>query len=396
VPVVEEMGVKYRVRTAVIASRIAGAVAALMLADGAALAAQTAPAGPAVQDGKIAYVLTHRWWATYQSKDGKEECPGGVNLGPREQFAKLFPKDGPKKTVVESYLTWEAKTWLPMASDVDPFPYMDVKGKISYGLNLDGKVKATDFVSPEGEKGIDNQMYRAAGCIGNFRSGQISPIWWYENEYVRRYIQNRFMFEISGVDSLENDDDVTVNSYRGSDELLQEAIGDEFGQVIAPGGTQRIDDRYGKFAQATWKGKIVNGVLMTEPADVQIPMMGRRNSTAIVKFRGLRFNLKLTPGRAEGLLAGYTDIDTFHHWLSATSPTYRQSEGVMSAPSLLNSIFRLADGYPDPVTGQMTAISSALNVRFAMVHIDRSPPPVASAGSHTLAAAESTKSNTAP
>jgi hypothetical protein len=389
------MNLKYPMWTAANAVQVAGAVAALMMSAGA-LAAETAATGPAVRDGKIAYVLTHRWWATYESKDGKEECPNGLNLGPREQFAKLFPKDGPKKTVVESYLTWEAKTWLPMASDVDPLPYMDVKGKISYGLDLDGKMKETDFISPEGEKGIDNQFYRAAGCIGNFRSGQISPIWWYENEYTRRYIANRFMFEISGVDSLENDDDVTVNSYRGSDELLQEALGDEFGQVIAPGGTQRIDDRYGKFAQSTWKGKIVDGVLITGPSDVEIPMMGRRNSTAIVKFKGMRFQLKLTPQRAEGLLAGYTDIDTFHHWLSATSPTYRQSEGVMSAPSLLNSMFRLADGYPDPVTGQMTAISSALKVKFAMVHIDRSARPVASAGPRTLAAAEARERNTAP
>lgn len=391
------MNVKHYMWTTPIASRLAGAVAVLMIAAGGASAAETAGGlPPVVKDGKIAYVLTHRWWATYQSKDGKEECPNGVNLGPREQFAKLFPKDGPKKTVVESYLTWEAKTWLPRAGDVDPLPYRDVAGRISYGMNLDGKVKEGDFISPEGEKGIDNELYRAAGCIGNFRSGQISPIWWYENEYTRRYIQNRFMFEISGVDSLENDDDVTVNSYRGSDELLQEAIGDEFGQVVAPGGTQRIDERFGKFAQSTWKGKIVNGVLITGPSDVQIPMMGRRNSTAIVKFRGLRFQLKLTPGRAEGLLAGYTDLDTFHHWLSATSPTYRQSEGVMSAPSLLNSMFRLADGYPDPATGQMTAISSALKVKFAQVFIDRPVRPVASAGNRTLAAAESRDRNTAP
>ena len=27
--------------------------------------------------------------------------------------------------------------------------------------NLDGKIKSNDFVSPDGEKGIDNQLYRA-------------------------------------------------------------------------------------------------------------------------------------------------------------------------------------------------------------------------------------------
>ena len=33
--------------------------------------------------------------------------------------------------------------------------------RIGEGFNLDGKIKPNDFVSPDGEKGIDNQLYRA-------------------------------------------------------------------------------------------------------------------------------------------------------------------------------------------------------------------------------------------
>ena len=37
------------------------------------------------------------------------------------------------------------------------------EGKISYGLNLDGRIGPNDFTSPEGEKGVDNNMFRAIG-----------------------------------------------------------------------------------------------------------------------------------------------------------------------------------------------------------------------------------------
>ena len=41
--------------------------------------------------------------------------------------------------------------------------------RIGDGFNLDGKVKPADFVSPDGEKGIDNNLYRAWGCDAPWR-----------------------------------------------------------------------------------------------------------------------------------------------------------------------------------------------------------------------------------
>src|ERR1700754_3305940 len=45
--------------------------------------------GTRLQNGTIAYVLTHKFWAVHETpaKDGKTvECPTGMNDGPREQF----------------------------------------------------------------------------------------------------------------------------------------------------------------------------------------------------------------------------------------------------------------------------------------------------------------------
>ena len=53
-----------------------------------------------VKDGKIGYVMTHRQWAATPTPNGEDACPK-MNVGNREQFAELFPKDGKKRTVVE-------------------------------------------------------------------------------------------------------------------------------------------------------------------------------------------------------------------------------------------------------------------------------------------------------
>ena len=57
---------------------------------------------------------------------------------------------------------------------VNPFAAEDpgqpeVTGRIGDGFNLDGEIKANDFVSPDGEKGIDNALYRAWGCDAPWR-----------------------------------------------------------------------------------------------------------------------------------------------------------------------------------------------------------------------------------
>ena len=55
----------------------------------------------------------------------------------------------------------------PWAADDPGQP--QVTGRIGDGFNLDGKIKPTDFVSPDGEKGIDNNLYRAWGCDAPWR-----------------------------------------------------------------------------------------------------------------------------------------------------------------------------------------------------------------------------------
>ena len=343
---------------------LVAAMTVAMLGAGSASAATASEGGSVLKNGTIGYVLTHRYWAVEETKDAKTECPQGFNDGPREQFKKLFPDDGTKRTLLETQLKREGEQWHPETAK-ETFPFYEAKGKTSFGLNLDGKIDADDFESPEGEKGIDNQLYRVIGCIANYRAA--GTIYHFENEYMRRYDDNRELIELTGVDDLTNDDNVTVTSYRGLDSLLTDATGNDF----IPGGTQRVDMRWGKQYIQKFKGRIVDGVLTTEPVDTfMIPWGVTFDTNGYQVFRGLRLKLKLTPQGAEGLMAGYVDVEGFTHHLNTSWSTHHQSYGQLSSPSQHNAMRRLADAYPDPKTGANTAISSAVNVKFVQVYIE--------------------------
>ncbi len=321
--------------------------------------------------GTIAYALTNLHWAIYQTPDGKAECPEGYNEGNREQFKKLYPESGPKRTLLGTQLQWEVESWYPTLAD-DGFKFLEARGPTALGLNLDGKVGPHDFSSPGGEPGIDNQLYRALGCIKNYR-GPEGAIQFFDDEMIGKDQYNRILIELSGVENLANSPDVQVTLYRGRDPLLFDATG----KKVVPGGSQRIDVRWGTRYIRRLHGSIKDGVLSTEPADIVYPWSPFYLATDEY-MRAARLQLKLTPTTAEGLIGGYTDVETWYLQMMKSWSTHHQNYGQTSAPSLYRAMRRLADAYPDPKTGANTAISSALRAEFTQVVIvPSSRPPAA-------------------
>ncbi|WP_262696455.1 hypothetical protein [Kordiimonas aquimaris] len=343
-------------RIAVAATLLTGSGTILLSGSDAALA--EAPPG-----GRIGYVLTNRMYAVYET-DESVQCPDGLNLGPRELFAKRFPDDGTKRTVVETQLKLEGENWHSNAEENLVAPYREPQGNISYGLNLDGQTGPNDFQSPDGEDGIDNQFYRVVGCTNNYmKAGSLRH---FVNVFMVQYNSNRWVFELTGVDDLTNDDEVTLTTYRGRDPLLADATGEGY----IPGGTQRIDMRWGKEFIMQIQGKIVDGILTTEPIEhIKVPASSTFNTNGYESYLGLRFQLALTPKAAKGTMAGFMDIDKFRHWRNTTWSTHHQSYGQESASSMYSALHRHADGYPDAVTGQNTAISMAQEVTFVQTYI---------------------------
>lgn len=330
------------------------------MAFSASVAADVTPM--TLRDGRIGYVMTNLFWSVYQTPDAKEECPKGFNDGPREQFEILFP-NVENRTVVETQLAQEIETWHP-TTEPDPLPFYDIEGPYSYGLNLDGEVGPNDFTHPDGTQGIDNEVYRAVGCIIGFRGPDGVEVI-FQDKAIADRAYNRTMIELSGVDNLENDDSVTVTVYRGMDRLLTDATG----MKVMSGGSQRVDLRWGAKLIRQTEGKIVDSVLTTEPiADVVIPWMNLGVPTFQL-IRDMRFQLDLTPTNANGLIAGYADVDTYYKQLIRNDSTHHLSNGQISGISLYKALSRLADAYPDPETGRNTAISTALDVKMAQVFI---------------------------
>ncbi|MGH8444881.1 MAG: hypothetical protein ACREVL_06415, partial [Solimonas sp.] len=305
-------------------------------------------------------------WGIRETPDHKEECPNGFNIGPREQFTALFPKDGKPRTLLETQLKREAEVWDPDTTP-DTFPFYEATGKYALGINLDGKDKPGDFVTDDGRTGIDNQLFRVVGCIRNYRRegelGIITTKWRQQNAY------NRVTFELSGVDSLKNDPDVTVTYYRTLDTLLAGPTGN-----YLPGGSQRIDTRWGKRFEVTTKGRIVDGVLETEPFDKLLLPEWALSDPSYNIFRGARLRLKLTPEGAEGVLGGYVDIEQWYYAMNTSWATHHAAYGQASAASIYKALYRLADGYPDAKTGRNTAISGAMDLKFVQVYVIHPEP----------------------
>lgn len=321
-----------------------------------------APKDYAPPGGKIGYVLWHEVsWGLRETADHKEECPNGFNIGPREQFAEEFPKDGKKRTLVETQLKREAQVWMPDTTP-DEFPFYEAQGKYAIGLDLDGKTTAEDFESDDGRKGIDNQLFRVVGCVRNYRlEGELGII---TTKWRAQKAFNRVSIELSGVDSLTNDPDVTVSYYRTLDTLLSSPTG-----AFLPGGSQRVDARWGKRFMTSAKGRIVDGVLETQPSEaVLIPEDGM-GDPAINIFKSAQLRLKLTPESAEGVLAGFLDVEQWYYAMNTAWATHHAAYGQASAASIYKALRRLADGYPDPEDGHNTAISGAMDVKFVQAYI---------------------------
>lgn len=322
----------------------------------------------AIKDRKIGYALTGARWAILQTPDGKTECPQGYNEGPREQFKALYPNGG---TVEKTQLERESVARYPQDKE-SKFPYREATGKAAIGLNLDSKVGPNDFLSESGEKGIDNQLFRAIGCTRLFRAPD-GTFAHFTNMWVRELGFNRVLIELTNVDSLTDDDAVDVTLYRGLDRLMTDATGAN----IMPGGSNRVDQRFGARFIHHIKGRIANGILTTEPADVHWPWAVFLGRPGAYDFRGLRFSVKLDSQKGEGVIGGYADVESWYAQLVRSWSTHHSSYGGLSQPSLYPVLRRLADGYPD-ASGQMSAISSALTVTMVQVFIEHEANQVVS------------------
>jgi len=315
----------------------------------------------------IGLALTDWYYALVETPDAKE-CSLGVQAGEvaqfkaqkgfmehRQKFGGTFENRGPNG---------EKGNFSPTVVQ-DVLPWSELVTKRGFGANLDGtsdghatpKSCAHEKLTSDNGEQVDNQLARVIGCIQGFRTSGLTGTF-YRSE-VPNFSSNRHLIEITGVDSEINDPDVQVSIYKGVDQLVRTAGGDTF----VPFTSQRIDLRFPQF-NVQMHGKIVDGVLITEPVPhARFPIRETAN-VGERRMRDLTLRLKLTAGGAEGLLAGYEDTAT---WWNIKSKGVTPELDKYSPAGMYRALQRYADGYPDPTTGQCTAISAAYNIKAVSV-----------------------------
>lgn len=324
-------------------------------------------------------VLSLHRHAIYESAEGRE-CPDGKNAPQYEQYLAQFPTELSRAAQQVRFgygygnrgPNGENVTAAPLSVE-DPIPFKASQSVLAPGIDLDDRVGPEDYDSPDGRKGVDNQFNRIMGCIEAFRKGGLSH---YSINRNLHLLSQRMIIEISDLDDIRNDPEVTVRTYRGFDPINYSTD-----DKATPGGTQRLDRQRGARFEITTKGRIVGGVLLTDPIDINLPW--RPNTGANdYKLRSARIRVELSARPegyvAQGHLGGFADIPT---WWAGFMKAYggrMQDVSNLSAPSFYRAMLKYADAYPDE-TGKNTAVSIAYAVEFVSVHIvptgpDMMPP----------------------
>ncbi|ANI79951.1 hypothetical protein [Sphingobium sp. EP60837] len=287
-------------------------------------------------------------------RTGKVKLPPGVDrtaaITPEQALAigalNGFPKGKGRPAFSKRDVVYSA------CSDPYDFPvlaknFRTYDGPVAAGMNLDGKVSKEDFTGPDGEKGIDNQLWRVAGCSWPFREGSNPDI-------ARKTLISSLaptLIELRGVDDASNDPDVTVTVFAATTALNKDGKG---GVLARATFIADPDPRL----KATTHGRIENGVLTTDSFDMVLNYK-EQIIDAPRHIRGARIRATLTKdGGIEGGFYGYYTLDSYYSSIEQMTQNGANLSR-LTCPGIRLAIDRLADGYRDPKTGKYTAISSA-------------------------------------
>ena len=229
-----------------------------------------------------------------------------------------------------------------------------VTGTIAEGLNLDDDEK-TGFTSPTGEKGIDNNFYKALGCWKTYRgphrlsSGALNF-----NDAMRNGAWTTVIVVAGeGADPM-NDDHVKVGFYVSNDKMVKDGLGN-----IARDYTYRIAPHVkyeGILPARTSNGRIIS----TAPADI---MLHDPSYTIDLELLRARVNLEMKPdGSLTGYAGGYRPWEAVYRgWVNARGTVIEVLTWVQ-LPAVYYALRRNADYSPTGPEGEKTHISFALRI----------------------------------
>lgn len=345
-----------------------------------ALIAATAAAAVGAPGAALAWTKTYvvEWIEPamyYGAKDGVIEpgsdCPKGTNGEPDwikimvdagytpEEAKWLRNPANPSRSPVhgQNGMAFRGKdhanVYIHPTSTPDP-GLVGVSGTIAEGIDLDGDAK-TGFVSPTGEKGVDNEFYRTLGCWKTYRGPPRKSSGALQFNDAMREGSWTMVIVVSGkgADPM-NDNDVTVGFYSSPDKMVKDGNGD-----IARDYTFRIKPD-AKF-EAIFKGKVANGRITTKATpEVWLRDPGYARELQMLQAKA---DLRMQPdGTLKGYVGGYRPWEpVYKGWVAARGPVIESLTWVQ-LPAVYYALRRNADYSPTGPKGEKTHISAAMRI----------------------------------
>jgi hypothetical protein len=326
-------------------------------------------------DGVMGFVVSSFYQPVVQDK---EACPLGPQPRLRDAYLDTLPAPEKARLLLpENKDEWERR-WKAYAFGADRVTnicaqpdlfdrQMDrtVQSPLAWGLDLDNGAEECEHeesTTPAGSVGIDNQEYRALGCLLEWRGAPVGSLSDQQIGIQQFHRSGEWtqVILLKGVDSLENDSEVEVIYANTPDRPMLDSKGN-----FLRGASFNVSDKLPRHRNVL-RGRIDNGVLTTEPADIKLTQSWgqggardiRGNRTMYHYQRG-RLRLTFQPdGSLKGFLGGYRPV---------LDPIYGTTLGGAGSAIVagrdcsaeLNTLKRFADGIKDPRTGKCTAVSSA-------------------------------------
>lgn len=319
------------------------------------------------------------WFSTsVYSEEG--DCPEGLYPNVEQNFRRILAEQGYDRDEVErlvksqgAYIKYmpnrgriggnPANVYLNPTAVPDPGARMMQGGK-SFGFNLDGKTSSLDFTDPEtGETGVDNRLFRALGCftperaVPPDRPSRFAQRW----DLVRDSMP-AWLIEVSEVENWRDDAEVRIEVLQAEEPITRNNLDSNPERDM----TFRVttNPRYRNAA----RGRIANGVLTTEPFDLNLVF----DPSDVPEFHFRKARLRLTfqsDGTVNGILGAYHNWKELY-WGLAASGVFAESVVSLDMPAAYYLLRQLADGDPDPATGENRSISVSYSIDAVPAFID--------------------------
>jgi hypothetical protein len=352
----------------------------------AAASCFVASAGPltVAHAGETRGYVVNWFYMTPAVQDAEKDCPGGLNPPADQIFARILKELGTPPADIEKALAdfpfssggntamrgringQPVNVYANPTSTPDP-NIKTIQGKLASGLNVDGKIDSNDFTDPaNGEAGVDNQLFRALGCIiseraePNTRPTYPSVQW----DTARPQMQ-AWLIEISGIDDPQNDPEVEVGLYQATAPIVRDMTTD-----VQADMTYTLNNNPRSINKV--RGSLKNGTITTDTFNLN--MVGHRYFLPELTLQNAKLRLALnSDGTLKGVVGGFQKWAPLYANLAKGGNSYEVNLS-FDIPGIYYALKKMADANPDPATGQNLAISAGYTIEAVpafIIHSER-------------------------